>query len=141
MRNRILKIRDKLIEHGLKVTPQRIAIYEAIVNLKNHPTADKIFRYTENENPSISPGTVYKTLETFASAGLINKIKTDKDIMRYDAVLEKHHHIYCEDTGEILDYNNEDLNHLLEKYFSEHKIPGFRIKDINLQITGEKTNQ
>ena len=42
---KITEIRNKLIEKGLKVTPQRIAILEAIIKLNNHPTAENIIDY------------------------------------------------------------------------------------------------
>ena len=52
--------REKLKEKGLKVTPQRVAIYEAIVTLKNHPTAENVIEYIKANHPNISVGTVYK---------------------------------------------------------------------------------
>jgi Fur family peroxide stress response transcriptional regulator len=52
--------REQLKEKGLKVTPQRVAIYEAIVNLKNHPTAENVIEYIKANHPNISVGTVYK---------------------------------------------------------------------------------
>jgi len=134
------KIRNNLMEHGLKVTPQRIAVYEALCELNNHPTADNIIQYVLKKHPYISAATVYNTLETFTRKCLINKVKTEHDVMRYDAMLEKHHHLYCEDTGEIIDYRNAELNMLIENFFSENSVPGFEIKDINLQIVGKKIN-
>ena len=56
--------REKLKEKGLKVTPQRVAIYEAIVNLKNHPTAENVIEYIKLNHPNISVGTVYKVLDS-----------------------------------------------------------------------------
>ena len=56
--------REKLQEKGLKVTPQRVAIYEAIVKLKNHPTAENVIEYIKANHPNISVGTVYKVLDS-----------------------------------------------------------------------------
>jgi Fur family transcriptional regulator, peroxide stress response regulator len=133
--------RDKLTEKGLKVTPQRIAILEAIIKLNNHPTADNIIEYIRESHPNIATATVYKVLEALAENGLIKKVKTEKDIMRYDAFIEKHHHLYCSDSDRIEDYLDNELNGLLEKHFEKKRIPGFKIEDINLQIIGKFTDR
>jgi len=131
------EISARLIEKGLKVTPQRIAIFEAIIKLNNHPTAENIIDYIRKNHPNISVATVYKVLDTLVEKRLIKKVKTEKDIMRYDAVMESHHHIYCSDSDRIKDYKDLALNELLERYFEKNKIPGFKIEDIKLQIIGK----
>jgi Fur family peroxide stress response transcriptional regulator len=131
------EISSKLVEKGLKVTPQRIAIYEAIITLSNHPTAENIIEYIRKNHPNISVATVYKVLDVLVENELIKKVKTEKDIMRYDAFMENHHHIYCSDSDRIEDYVDNELNKLLEKYFEEKKIPDFKIEDIKLQIIGK----
>ena len=131
------EVRNKLIEKGLKVTPQRIAILEAIFSLKNHPTAENIIEYIHKNHPNISTGTVYKVLDIFVSSGIINRVKTERDIMRYDAMLESHHHLYFSDSDRIEDYRDDDLNTLLEAYFRKKHIPNFEIEDIKLQIIGK----
>jgi len=134
---KIEEISNKLIEKGLKVTPQRIFILEAIINLNNHPTVENIIDYIRKYNPNISVATVYKVLDALVEKVLINKVKTENGIMRYDAVIKSHHHIYCSDSDRIEDYNDNALNELLEKYFEKKKIPGFKIEDIKLQIIGK----
>jgi Fur family transcriptional regulator, peroxide stress response regulator len=133
------EISSSLYEKGLKVTPQRIAIFEAILKLNNHPTAENIIEYIRKNHPNISVATVYKVLDVLVENGLIKKVKTENDIMRYDAIMESHHHIYCSDSDKIEDYMDDDLNKILENYFSEKKIPHFQIEDIKLQIIGKYT--
>jgi Fur family peroxide stress response transcriptional regulator len=135
------EIREKLIEKGLKVTPQRMAILEAIIKLKNHPTADNIVNYIRVNDPNIATATVYKVLDALSEKELVKKVKTEKGIMRYDAVLESHHHIYCSDSDRIEDYQNTELNEILDKYFKGKGIPGFQIEDIKLQIIGKFTEK
>jgi Fur family peroxide stress response transcriptional regulator len=125
-----------LKDSNLKVTPQRIAVLEALNNLKNHPTADKIKEYVIKNHPNIAVGTIYKTLETFVEKGLVKKVKTEKDVMRYDAILDHHHHLYCEDTERIEDFFDDQLNDMIEEYFKKKKIPNFKVKDVKLQIIG-----
>lgn len=133
--------RDKLQGKGLKVTPQRVAIFEAIIQLDNHPTADDIVSFIKTNHPNISVGTVYKVLDTFVENNLIKKVKTEKGIMRYDPYLSNHHHLYCADTERIEDYEDEKLNELINEYFKKNKIKNFKIQDIKLQITGKFNNQ
>jgi Fur family transcriptional regulator, peroxide stress response regulator len=135
------EISSKLIEKGLKVTPQRMAIYEAIVTLNNHPTAENIIEYIRKNHPNVSVGTVYKVLDVFAENELIKRVKTEKDVMRYDAIVENHHHIYCSDSDNIEDYFDNELNDLLEAYFRNKKIPDFKVEDIKLQIIGKYINK
>jgi Fur family peroxide stress response transcriptional regulator len=122
---------------GLKVTPQRTAILEAICRMKNHPTADQITRAIHENFPGVSQATVYNTLETLVKNGLVNKVKTDRDIMRYEMVIGHHHHLYCKKSDRIEDFSDPGLQEIIESYFGNHHIPGFRIEDIRLQIIGE----
>jgi Fur family transcriptional regulator, peroxide stress response regulator len=135
-----VSISDLLIKSGLKVTPQRIAVLEAILKLANHPTADEIIIYIKKNHPHVAIGTVYKSLETFVDKGMINKVKTESDVMRYDAILEKHHHLYCADSNRIEDYYDDELNMLIDNYFKTKKIPDFNVLDIKLQIKGNFLN-
>ena len=130
------KHRIDLKKSNLKVTPQRTAVLEALNNLNDHPTADKIKAYVVKNHPNIAVGTIYKTLETFVDKGLVKKVKTEKDVMRYDAILENHHHLYCEDTEHIEDFFDDELNDMLDKYFKKKRIPNFTVKDVKLQIIG-----
>ena len=134
---KIPEIRNKLIEKGLKVTPQRIAILEAIIKLSNHPTADNIIDYIRNNHPNIATATVYKVLDALVAHELIKKVKTEKDVMRYDAVMESHHHLYCSKSDRIEDFVDTELNDMIEKYFKKKKIPDFKIEDVKLQIIGK----
>ena len=132
--------REKLQEKGLKVTPQRVAIFEAILRLDNHPTADDIISFIKKNHPNISVGTVYKVLDTFVDNNLLKKVKTEKDIMRYDHYITNHHHLYCSESERIEDFKDEKLNQLIGDYFKKHKIKNFKIQDIKLQITGKFNN-
>ncbi len=131
-----IKIRDSFVEKGLKITPQRIAILEAIYTLNNHPTVEDIVNYIRKDNPNIAKGTVYKVLDTLEENQLVKKVKTDKEVMRYDGVVKNHHHLYCSECDLIEDYYDEELDKLLENHFKNKNIEGFKLEDIVLQIRG-----
>ena len=129
-------IQKKLVDKGMKVTPQRMAVLESLIELKNHPTADNIIDYVRKNHPNIAVGTVYNILDTFVEYELVYKVKTERDIMRYDAVEEKHHHLYCIESDRIEDYYDEELSDLIENYFARKGIRDFKIEDVKLQIIG-----
>ncbi|MFU8842174.1 MAG: Fur family transcriptional regulator [Bacteroidales bacterium] len=132
------EIRKRIADKGLKVTPQRMAVLEAVTRLNNHPSVEKIIEYIRTNHPNIASGTVYKALDTFVAFGLIHRVKTERDIMRYDAVLESHHHLYYADSDRIEDYKDDELNDLLSDYFQNKAIPDFIIEDLKLQIIGKQ---
>jgi len=137
----ISQIKEKLVEKGLKVTPQRIAILEAIYTLKNHPTVEMIMDFIKDTHPGIASATVYKVLDTLVENQLVKRVKTDKDSMRYDGILENHHHLYCSESEEIKDYMNEELDQLLATFFNINGIDDFNIEEIKLQINGKFLKQ
>jgi Fur family peroxide stress response transcriptional regulator len=92
-----------LREHGLQVTHQRLAIYQALYKAKEHPNADLIYENVKKRFPMISLGTVYKTLERFHEVGLIHKVSPMTEVARYDAVVDSHHHFMCIKCQEIRD--------------------------------------
>jgi len=131
------EVRDKLIHSGLKVTPQRIAIFEAVAILNNHPTVDQIIDYIRKNHPNVAIATVYKVLDALVQHKLITRVNTERDITRYDAILEPHHHIYYSDSNKIEDYVDNELSDLLKTYFKKKSIPGITIESIKLQIIGK----
>jgi Fur family transcriptional regulator, peroxide stress response regulator len=125
---------------GLKVTPQRVAIMQALLML-DHPRAEDIYKEVSKQMPGMSPATVYNSLEALVLKRIIRKVHTDAGIMRYDAICEQHHHLYCSNSDKMEDYFDEELDQILRDYFKRRKIEGFKIKDIRLQLMGEFEKQ
>ena len=96
-------IADLLKEKGLKVTPQRIAIYNYLTNTVAHPTADAIYKALEEAYPALSLATVYKTLDTFNVKGLVQELNVGEDSFRYDADGSPHPHFLCKTCGVVHD--------------------------------------
>lgn len=86
---------------------------------------------------NIATATVYKALDIMVARKVIIKVDTEKNIIRYDAILEPHHHLYSAESNIIRDYENEEINKILEKYFKKNKIQDFDIEEIKLQIIGK----
>jgi Fur family transcriptional regulator, peroxide stress response regulator len=131
------ELRKKLSDKGLKITPQRIAVYEAVLQLKNHPNAENIIAHVRKDFPNVAIGTVYKILDTLCEKNLISRIHTNRDIMRYDAVTEVHHHLQSEESDRIEDFFDTGLDELLSDYFRKKQISDFEISDIKIHISGK----
>ena len=134
----IERAKERLMEAGLKATHQRLVILDALQDSRQHPTAEQVYATIKPGNPTISLATVYKTLETFVENDLIHKVSTREGQMRYDPVLDNHGHIFCANTHEIVDYYDEELEDLITEFFKKKKVSNLKIKNITLQINGEK---
>ena len=100
---------DKIREKGLKVTPQRMAIYSMLSNTFEHPNAETIYKALEADNPSMSLATVYKTLDAFIGANLVREINVGEGRSRYDARVESHPHLVCTACHSVFDLNAEEF--------------------------------
>ena len=60
-----------LRDNGFKVTPQRLAVYEALAATEMHPNAEMLYNILQPQYPTMSLATVYKTMDIFAGIGLI----------------------------------------------------------------------
>ena len=109
---------EKLKNYNLKVTPQRLAIYNYLLENKNHPNAETIyndikkpseisFRRLKKQYPTMSLATVYKTLLSLKKVSLINELNIGEDSFRYDIVTNFHYHIICSKCNKIVDYYPE----------------------------------
>jgi len=88
---------------GLKVTPQRIAVYRAILSRRDHPSAEELYEELKGKIEGISLTTVYRTLSSLERVGLVQRVPTLKDKVRYDARVEPHSHFICLNCGRIYD--------------------------------------
>lgn len=130
-------LRDLLTGHHLKVTPQRLAVLEAMYVLQDHPTADRILDWVRERHPGVASGTIYNTLESLVEKGLLVRVRTEAGKMRYDIILNRHHHLYCSDSDRIEDYFDPELDAIIDRYFKDRRIPGFDISGIKLEIKGK----
>lgn len=95
-----------LKEKGLKITPQRRAIIDALVeNYQAHPGATMIFSEARKKAKRVSLSTVYATLKEFSESGLIKQLEFDRMENRYDVDLSDHINLICKRCGTIIDYN------------------------------------
>lgn len=136
----LLDARTQLETVGIKPTHQRLVILATLTASRCHLSAEMVHEQLHADFPSLSLGTVYRTLDLFADNGLVRRVSTDKGSKRYDANLDDHHHLICQDSQEIIDYDDPELTQLLEAYFKRKQVPGFEINYIQLNVMGRKTD-
>jgi Fur family peroxide stress response transcriptional regulator len=120
-------------ERGLPVTTQRRAVFEAILDRRDHPTAEQVYRAVLGELPQISRMTVHRILGTFVSLGLLSKTCHPGSSARFDPKLHQHHHLVCLDCGDIIDFEDARLNKLPWPDVGRH---GFQIQDYHIHFRG-----
>ena len=109
---KINQFKTKCREKKLKITPQRLTIYKALLADKTHPNPEKIHKAIKIENPTITLATVYKTLETFEQNGLSSIVTNLHNNIRYDPITIQHHHIVCVKCKRVIDLFDDDLDEI-----------------------------
>jgi Fe2+ or Zn2+ uptake regulation protein len=99
-------IRAALRAHGLRVTPQRLAVHTALQALGHHATAEEVLERVHGTVPGVSLPTVYAGLELLADLGLASRVHAGRAI-RYDPRPEAHHHFVCDVCGAVTDLDAE----------------------------------
>ena len=88
---------------GIRLTPQRRFVYEALMEKRDHPTALEVFLRAKERMPSISLATVYNCLEALTESGLIRQVNCDRASSRYCPNLVPHGHFFCKECGAVFD--------------------------------------
>jgi Fur family peroxide stress response transcriptional regulator len=113
-RRRMAEFADRCRAGGLAVTPQRLAIIEALLAATDHPRAETIFEAVRKLHPHISLATVHRTLETLCQIGEARKVTMLHDSARYDGNLTPHHHVVCVRCRRIRDVEISGLEHIID---------------------------
>jgi len=99
-------------ERGLKVTPQRIAIYRELVKTNEHPSAEMLCEKVRQVFPSISLDTVNRTLLTLNDIGAAFIVEGSGDAKRFDGGLDEHQHFKCVKCKRVIDFSHEPFNNI-----------------------------
>ena len=103
LKEKIEEFKRKARMSGLKVTPQRVAVYREIISRNDHPSAEELYESLKDKIDGISLTTVYRTLASLEKAGLVMRVPTLRDKVHYDARVEPHSHFVCLNCGRIYD--------------------------------------
>lgn len=130
------ELADKLWQHGIMPTKQRLLIAEVLFNGPRHLTANALYRQVNRRYRAVCRATVYNTLNLFSQLGLVREIAVDVGRTFYDSDTRPHHHFYNIDTGELIDVPEGSLPAELHPIAPEGTCP----TDVNLVIKVRNTN-
>ena len=110
--DRIDKFKEILKRSGIKLTHQRLEIYEEVARSVDHPDAETIFKGVRKRMPTVSLDTVYRTLWMLLDLGIITTLGTNHRKTRFDANVKGHHHFVCSNCGKTLDFYSREFDQL-----------------------------
>ena len=138
--NKNIEFIDKLRSSGLRPTKQRLKICEVLFNREGtfHFTINDLAKKISDElNEKISLATVYNTVHAFREKGYLKEISINSDKSYFDTNITDHHHFFDEDTNQLIDCNNEDIEEIKIK----KNITGKKIKSVEVLIKVASDNQ
>lgn len=121
MRQELQDFRDRLRSYGMKLTPQRLAVFNILTNTTRHPDAESIFSEVRKALPSMSLATVYSTLKSLKKIGIVQEVRTLCDSRHFDGNVQPHLHLVCISCNKIEDLhklNKKDIEDL-EKFVAK----------------------
>jgi Fur family peroxide stress response transcriptional regulator len=121
---------DSLRNQGFRITPQRVAIVQFMMNTDSHPSAEDLHNAIKKKYPMVSIATVYKTLELLNKIGVVKELSFP-DGARYDANTDTHVNVVCLNCGKIEDISEEKSLETIEfdvARKSKYKILGRRFE-------------
>ena len=101
-------------KRGIALTPQRLAVIQALLAAQNHPSADEICAAIRRTHPHVSLATVHRILEQFCEVGEARKVTLLHDVARYDGNVEPHHHVLCVRCRRVQDIEVPEVDKFLE---------------------------
>ena len=131
---------EKLREVGLRPTKQRIKMCEVLYNREKtfHFTINDLVKMiSEKMNEKISLATVYNTVHAFEKKGYLKEISIDSHKSYFDTNTSTHHHFFDEDTNELIDCDENDIDPVNIK----KNITGKKINSVEVLIKVESDNQ
>lgn len=131
----ITQIVSMLREEGFRITPQRTAIVDYVLNTEEHPSAEQVHNVVKKKYPMVSLSTVYKTLDLLRQKNLVKQIEIGGE-SRFDGHTDEHINLICMKCGKIEDVD-EDLKEIQSKAAKKAK---YQIIKSNFELFGYCSN-
>ena len=130
----ISQIEQACIDKGMKMTGQRRLIARVLSDARDHPDVEEVYRRAVMLDPHISLATVYRTVRLLEEAGILERHEFRDGRARYEAAGGEHHdHLIDVDTGEVIEFNNEEIEQIQKQVAEEL---GYRLVDHRLALYG-----
>ena len=132
-------IEQKCLSKGVKLTDQRRVIAQVMSESTDHPDVDELYNRVSKIDSKISIATVYRTVKLFEEAGVVAKHDFKGTKARYEQTTMEHHdHLIDINTGEIIEFVNDDIEKLQKKVADEL---GYKLVDHRLELYGTKNKK
>lgn len=118
---------------GVRVTPQRLAVYRALASDATHPTAESVFARLRRSMPSLSQATVYRILNTLEREGLVRRAGSTNGAARFDANMVPHQHLVCRRCGRTTDVLIPSARRAM---LPRKGLQGFVPEEVDLKVLG-----
>ena len=129
-------VESKCIKKGLRLTDQRKLIAQVMSESEDHPDVDELHKRVNKLDAKISIATVYRTVKLFEEAGIFAKHEFKGTKARYEQTTREHHdHLIDINTGEIIEFVNQDIEKLQKKVAEKL---GYKLVDHRLELYGSK---
>ena len=122
-------------EAGLKMTGQRRTILRVLQDAEDHPSVETVYERAKEADESISMATVYRTLNLLDELDLVIRHEFKENFSRYEVNQKHHHHLIDVDTGDVIEFEDDELERLKEKIAKDL---GFELVDHRLELFGRK---
>ena len=126
---------QRCIDAGLKMTAQRRVILQIIVQADDHPSVDTIHQRSRVIDSSVSVATVYRTLNILDDMNLVRRHEFNDRQARFETTLDQHHHVIDVKNGKVLEFQDDDLEALIENIADRL---GYELVDRKLELYGRK---
>jgi Fe2+/Zn2+ uptake regulation proteins len=128
------EFRETLKKHDLKVTPQRVAVHEAMLKL-GHACADMVTEHIQREGKTkVTVASVYNILTQMAMNEIYHHRMSSNNKMYFDVNTFKHMHLYNTEDNTYLDAIDEELYTLIEEKLSHRRFRGYHVDGVDIQI-------
>ena len=129
-------IENKCVKKGVRLTDQRKLVAKVMSDSEDHPDVDELHKRVVKIDSKISIATVYRTVKLFEEAGIVSKHDFKGNKARYEEAPQEHHdHLIDINTGEIIEFVNEDIEKLQKKVAEKL---GYNLVDHRLELYGSK---
>ncbi len=126
---------ERCASAGLKMTEQRRTILKVLDEAMDHPSVEIVYERARQLDPAISIATVYRTLSLLDEMDLIVRHEFKENFSRYETNLDHHHHLIDLETGNVIEFVNDELEQLKHKIAKEL---GYDLIDHRLELYGKK---
>ena len=132
-------ISERCRNAGIRMTGQRRLIIKVLENSRDHPDVETLFERSNKIDNKVSIATVYRTVKLLQNAGILEKLEFNDGRSRFEDAVRKHHdHLIDLDTGKVIEFIDEEIEHIQKKIATKL---GYDLVGHKLELYGKKNDR